>query len=90
MVGYEKVYDTNTAARGLVARKDGDEIQLISDFYPYDGAYQDQYVTDSFVVDGPITVSYEDVGEGDCLVYYSLHDIDESVFWTESVLYKAQ
>lgn len=90
VVGYEKVYDTNTAARGLVALKDGDEIQLISDFYTYDGAYQDQYVTDSFVVDGPITVSYEDVGEGDCLVYYSLHDIYENVFWTESVLYTAQ
>ncbi len=90
VAGYERVYDSNTAARGLIALKDGDEIQFISDFYTYDGEYQDQYVMDSLVVEGPITVSYEDVGDGDCLVYYSLHDIYQNVFWTESVLYTAE
>ena len=87
VAGYERVYGTNTAARGLVELKDGDEIQFISDFYTYDGEYEDQYVTDSLVVKGPLEVTYEDVGESDCLVYYSLHDIYGNVYWTESVLY---
>lgn len=87
VAGYERVYGTNTAARGLVELKDGDEIQFISDFYTYDGEYEDQYVTDSLVVNGPLEVTYEDVGESDCLVYYSLHDIYGNVYWTESVLY---
>lgn len=90
VVGYEKVYGSNTAARGLLALEDGDEIQFISDYYTYDGEYEDQYVTDSLVVDGAIAVTYEDVGESDCLVYYSLHDIYENVFWTEPVLYTAE
>ena len=90
VLGYERVYDSNTAARGLIELKDGDEIQFISDFYTYDGEYQDQYVMDSLVVDGPITVSHEDVGEGDCLVYYALHDIYQNVYWTEPVLYTAE
>ena len=90
VVGYERVYDSNTASRGLIALKDGDEIQFISDFYTYEGEYQDQYVTDSLVVNGPISVSYEDVGENDCLVYYSLHDIYQNTFWTEPVLYTAE
>lgn len=90
VAGYERVYDTNVASRGLIALKDGDKIDLLGDFYTYDGEYDNQYIFDNLVVDGQLKVSYEDVGEGDCLVYYSLHDIYQNVYWTESVVYSAQ
>ena len=90
VAGYERVYDTNVASRGLIALKDGDKIELLGDYYTYDGEYDNQYIFDNLVVDGDLTVSYEDVGEGDCLVYYSLHDIYQNVYWTESVVYSAQ
>ena len=88
--GYERVYDTNLASRGLIALQDGDEIELLGDFYTYEGEYDEQYVIDSIVVDGALSVSYEDVGESDCLIYYSLHDIYQNVYWTESLLYSLQ
>jgi len=90
VAGYERVYDTNLASRGLLPLQDGDVVELLGDFYTYDGTYDDQYIIDSFVVDGDVTVSYEDVGESDCLVYYSLHDIYENVYWTESLIYSLQ
>ena len=90
VAGYERVYDTEVASRGLVPLKDGDTIELIGDFYTYEQAYDDQYIFDTFVVNGAPVVRYEDVGEGDCLVYYSLHDIYQNTYWTEPLLYSAQ
>ena len=90
VAGYQRVYDTGVASRGLVALEDGDKIDLIGDYYTYDEAYDDRYIFDSFVVDGAPAVTYEDVGDGDCLVYYSLHDIYQNTYWTESLLYSAQ
>ena len=90
VAGYERVYETGVASRGLIALEDGDKIDLIGDYYTYDEAYDDRYIFDSFVVDGTPAVSYEDVGTGDCLVYYSLHDIYQNTYWTESLLYSAQ
>ena len=90
VAGYERVYDTEVASRGLVPLKDGDTIELIGDFYTYEQAYDDQYIFDTFVVSGAPVVRYEDVGEGDCLVYYSLHDIYQNTYWTEPLLYSAQ
>ncbi len=90
VAGYERVYDTNMASRGLVALEDGDAIELVGDFYTYDQEYDDQYVFDSFTISGTPVVSYEDVGESDCLVYYSLHDIYQNVYWTEALEYSMQ
>lgn len=90
VAGYERVYDTGVASRGLIALKDGDTIELIGDYYTYDEEYDDQYIFDSFIINGTPVVSYEDVGEGDCLVYYSLHDIYQNTYWTEPLLYSAQ
>ena len=90
VAGYERVYDTEVASRGLVPLKDGDTIELIGDFYTYEQAYDDKYIFDTFVVSGARVVRYEDVGEGDCLVYYSLHDIYQNTYWTEPLLYSAQ
>lgn len=88
--GYERVYDTSTASRGLLELEDGDVIEFIGDFYTYEGEYQEQYIIDSITVDGALEVSYEDVGDSDCLIYYSLHDIYQNVYWTESLTYSMQ
>jgi len=90
VTGYERVYDTNLASRGLLPLKDGDVIEFLGDFYKYDGTYDAQYIIDTIVVDGDLTVSYEDVGNSDCMIYYSLHDIYENVYWTESLVYSLQ
>ena len=90
VAGYEPVYETNMSARGLIDIQDGDVVEFTGDFYTYDGEYDDKYIIDSITVDGPLEVSYEDVGEADCLIYYSLHDIYQNEYWTESVLYSAQ
>lgn len=90
VAGYEPVYDTNLASRGLLPLQDGDVIEFIGDFYTYDGDFDDSYIIDTITVDGELTVSYEDVGDSDCLVYYSLHDIYENVYWTESLVYSSK
>jgi hypothetical protein len=38
-------------------------------------------------VNGTIRVSYEDVGDADCMVYYELYDIYRNSYWTEAVVY---
>ncbi|HWQ97738.1 MAG TPA: clostripain-related cysteine peptidase [Clostridia bacterium] len=90
VAGYEPVYDTNLASRGLLPLQDGDVIEFLGDFYTYDGDFDDSYIIGTITVDGELTVSYEDVGDGDCLVYYSLHDIYENVYWTESLVYSSK
>ena len=90
VAGYEPVYDTNLASRGLLPMQNGDVIEFLGDFYTYDGDFDDSYIIGTITVDGELTVSYEDVGDGDCLVYYSLHDIYENVYWTESLVYSSK
>lgn len=90
VAGYERVYDTGMAFRGLIPLKDGDRIELLGDFYTYDQEYDDQYIFDSFTISGTPVVRYEDVGDGDCIVYYSLHDIYQNVYWTEALEYSLQ
>ena len=90
VAGYEPVYETNMSARGLIDLQDGDVVEFTGDFYTYDGEYDASYIIDSITIDGPLEVSYEDVGEADCLIYYSLHDIYQNEYWTESLLYSTQ
>ena len=90
VAGYEPVYKTNMSARGLIDLQDGDVVEFTGDFYTHDGEYDDNYIIDSITLNGPLEVTYEDVGEGDCLIYYSLHDIYQNEYWTESLLYSAQ
>jgi hypothetical protein len=73
--------------KGLFSLKDGMQIKFLCDYYDYDGNYDDQYYWGDLTVDGDITVSYEDVGDGDCLVYYELDDLYQNSYWTEDVLY---
>ena len=89
VAGYERVYDGNMASRGLIPLKDGDKIELLGDYYTYDQEYDDQYIFDHFVIRGTPEVSYEDVGSGDCIIFYTLHDIYQNIYWTESVVYTA-
>jgi hypothetical protein len=73
--------------KGLIDIKNGDKIDFIVDYYTYDGEYDDEYLYgDTLVVgnDG-LKVSYEYVGDGECLIYYMLTDIFGNIYYTEPV-----
>ena len=80
--------NTTMYGRGLIEIKPGDKIDFIVDYYTYDGEYDDEYLYgDTLVVgnDG-LKVSYEYVGDGECLIYYMLIDIFGNVYYTEPVI----
>ena len=85
--GYQYQYDTAVAQKGLIPLQNGDVIEFLYDCYAEaDGEYQGVYTYgDPLTVDGELMVSYEDIGLGDCYVYYMLTDIYQNVYWTEPV-----
>ena len=68
--------------------KKGDKIDFVAPYYSYDGELDDEfYINDTLVVgDKPLTVSYESLGDGECLIYYKLTDIFGNVYYTEPVI----
>lgn len=86
VAGYEKEATSLLASRGPVQFKEGDTIQYLCDYYTYDGEFDDTYLWgDPITYSKPQTVSYEDVGLGDCIVTYRLTDIYGNTYETESV-----
>ncbi len=77
------------AGKGYFELEPGDELEWIIDFYTYDGEFEDSYTfNELFVVPhGEITVSYEDVGDMDALVYFVLTDYYNNTYDTEAVFY---
>ena len=74
------------SARGLVPLRKGDVIRPVCQYYDYDGEYVDEFFFgDGFVVDGEITVSYEEVGYEETAFCYMLVDIYGNAYWTEYV-----
>lgn len=66
--------------------KNGDEIQILADYYTLEGDYQDSHpIGKPFGYHGTLTVSYEDVGDMNCLVYYCLTDVFQNRYWTEAL-----
>ncbi|MCR5684305.1 MAG: peptidase C11 [Lachnospiraceae bacterium] len=86
IAGAEPVYDqsvTETEFRGLVELKNGDKIDLICDYYDYDGNYQDSYrLGRQITVNGEINVSDKYLGEK-FIGMYKLTDIYNGCYWTE-------
>ena len=87
VAGWRYTATGNGSQRGLFAYNDGMTFDLLCDYYTYEGTYDDQYLWGSITVDGTMRVSYEDVGDADCMVYYELYDIYCNTYWTESVVY---
>ncbi len=90
VVGYRKFAETGTPiGKGFFDLKPGDTLEWIIDFYDYDLNYDDFYsFNDIYTVPRrDITVSYEDVGDMDALVYFVLTDIYNNVYETEAIVY---
>lgn len=76
---------TDTIARGCVKLRDGDEIQLLCDYYSYDQDYQASYTLGKpFKVKGDIEVANIEIDDGKVLVTYCLTDMYANEFWTEA------
>lgn len=81
-------YEGTLSQKGYAPLNDGDEIQFLCDYYTYDGEFDDVYnFNDPIVVYGAMTVGYEDIGLGDCYVFYQLTDIYGNHYWAEPVLF---
>ena len=87
VAGARNVYDGPVTGKGLFDLRDGDEIYFICEYFTYDEEYIGKYYWGGLTVYGELEVSYEDVGDGDCLVYYLLYDIYQNMYWTEPLIY---
>lgn len=85
--GYRYQYEGSITQKGVIPLNPGDEITFLCDFYTDEGGYEDSFEYDALTVDGPLAVSYDDIGDVDCEVYYVLYDIYGNTYWTESVFY---
>ncbi len=84
--GAVRFYENGMSMKGLIPVEDGDEIQLICDYYTYDGEYDDAYCLDEpFVYDSSVGIEYTPSGEGGYLLYYCLTDIYNNTYYVEPV-----
>ena len=62
----------------------------VCSYYKYDGSFEDEYyINDSLIVgEDDLVVSYESLGDGECLLYYRLTDIYNNVYYTEPVIFE--
>lgn len=79
---------TTMYGRGYTKIKPGDKIELLVDYYDYDGNYDDYYIYGDtiYVRDDGLEVTYEYIGDGECMVYYILTDIYNNYYYTEPVI----
>ena len=76
---------TDTVAKTVSELQSGDKIELICDFYDYDGNYFDTYyLGDAFTVTDEPYLSNEDVG-GKIVITYCFTDIYEQEYWSPSI-----
>ena len=88
--GWRYIGTGSSSQKGLFEFEDGMIFELLFDYYTYDGDYDDQYIWGEIIIDGELIVSYEDIGEADCMVYYELYDIYRNTYWTESIIYSLE
>lgn len=79
--------DRGSTQRGLFELRRGMTFSFVCDYYTYDEEFVDSYLWGDMTVRGDIQVSYEDVGNADCLVYYQLYDVYQNSYWTEALIY---
>lgn len=84
--GAVRFYGNGMSMKGLIPVEDGDEIQLLCDYYTYDGEYDDAYSLDEpFTYDSSMGIEYAPSGEGEYLIYYCLTDIYNNTYYVEPV-----
>lgn len=84
--GAIRFYENGMSMKGLMPVENGNEIQLLCDYYTYDGEYDDAYHLDEpFVYDSSAGIEYAPSGEGEYLLYYCLTDIYNNTYYVEPV-----
>lgn len=84
--GAVRFYENGMSMKGLIPVEDGDEIQLLCDYYTYDGEYDDAYALDEpFVYDSSMGIEYIPSGEGEFLIYYCITDIYNNTYYVEPI-----
>ena len=79
--------ETDTVAKGITELKNGDKIDFISDYYSYDGAYQDSYkIGHQITVNGDLTIRNMDVGSGKVRILYRFTDIYNQEYWSPAII----
>ena len=91
VVGAEPVdaYGSTTLyGKGYIELKKGDKIEFLVDYYDYYGEYDDSYIWGDPVIVGndDLEVSYEWIGDGECIIYYVLTDMFNNIYYTEPVV----
>lgn len=88
ILGYKYGYGEDAMClKGLMPINEGDTVEFICDFYTYNQEYESSYsLGDPITVDSNgLELSYCDIGDGTCLVYYRITDIYGNDYWTEPV-----
>ena len=90
ILGYrDRVEEGSQAARKLFRFKDGDKLQPVCDYYTYDGQYDaEYYFGDQIIVDGEVSVSYEDIGDNCVEIGLHLRDIFDQDYWSELIRFE--
>ena len=91
VLGADPLYagETDTQAKGSIPLEQGDSIQLLCDYYAYDGAFEGSYeLGDAFTVADDVTLEYLRLeNEGDISVSYRLTDVYGNTYWTPAYIY---
>jgi hypothetical protein len=90
VLGADPLYagETETQAKGSIPIERSDRIQLLCDYYTYDGEYEGSYTLGkSFVVGDGLTVEYLQLSDDELSVSYRLTDVYGNVYWTPAVVY---
>lgn len=83
---YYSEEDTLMYPRYLRSFEKGDQLRFVCDYYKDNGEFDaSYYLEDTLTVDGEITVSYEAVEEYTTWVYFTIKDLYQNEYYTETV-----
>ena len=75
--------ETETIAKGVTALNDGDKIDLVCDYYNYDGSYENSYMFgDPITYNGHNEISDVEIDASKANATYLFTDIYNNEFWT--------
>lgn len=87
VIGAQRLYDNGLSMKGLIPVEDGDEIQLLCDYYTYDGELENSYTFyEPFLYDSSDAVMYTSSGEGSYYLYYVITDIYNNTYYTQPII----
>ena len=81
--------EVQTEAKGLIPIEKGDRIQLLCDYYTYEGAYEASYeLGKAFTVGNGLTVDYRKLDNtGSISASCRITDVYGNVYWTPAYVY---